>query len=95
MITTVVLAKSVTKGLRKLPQHVVDKLLDWVSTVEAQGLEQVRKIPGYHDEPLGGDRAGQRSFRLSKYYRAFYVIEKDEVRIEYVHVFDVNKHDYR
>lgn len=93
-ITDVVLARAVTKGLKKLPQHVVDKLLDWVSSVEALGLETVRKIPGYHDEPLSGDRAGQRSIRLSRAYRAFYTIEKNAVRVEYVFVIDVNKHDY-
>jgi proteic killer suppression protein len=94
VITNVVLAKGVAKKLKKLPQHVVDKLLDWVSTVETLGLEQVRKVPGYHDEPLSGDRAGQRSIRLSRSYRAFYSVERNEVRIEYVHVTEVNKHEY-
>jgi proteic killer suppression protein len=54
----------------------------------------VRKVPGYHDEPLTGDRTGQRSIRLSRAYRAFYVIERDAVRVEFVHVTEVNKHEY-
>jgi proteic killer suppression protein len=40
--------------LRKVPRHVVVKLLGWVQLVETQGLEEARKIPGYHDEPLKG-----------------------------------------
>jgi len=94
VITTVVLARAVTRSLRDLPQHVVVKLQDWVASVETLGLDQVRKTPGYHDEPLRGDREGQRSIRLSRAYRAFYTIEKNEVRIEFVRVFEVNKHDY-
>jgi proteic killer suppression protein len=56
------------------------------------GLEEVRKIRGYHDEPLSGVRAGQRSIRLNKTYRAFYRIEKGAV--EFVDVFDINAHKY-
>lgn len=39
----------------------------------------MRKIPGYHDEPLKGDLKGLRSIRLSKGYRAYYVVVKDTV----------------
>ena len=94
VITTVVLAKAVNRGLRRLPQHVAAKLLGWVSGVETFGLEAMRRIPGYHDEPLHGDRRGQRSIRLSRSWRAFYTVERNEVRIEYVHVREVNKHEY-
>ncbi len=48
-------------------------------------------IPGYHDEPLKWERTGQRSIRLSKAYRAFYVEHDDMVIVE---VIEVNKHDY-
>ena len=34
-------------------------------------------VPGYHDEPLKGHRAGQRSIRLSRAYRAIYEIKED------------------
>jgi hypothetical protein len=44
--------------------------------MEHEGLEAVQKVPGYRDAPLGGDRNGQRSIRLSRAYRAFYVIKK-------------------
>ena len=39
------------KSLKKIPNHVVNKLLYWAKSVESLGLEEVRKYPGYHDEP--------------------------------------------
>ena len=63
---------------------MADKLLAWVGNVEAKGLEEVRKLPGYHDEPLKGQRQGQRSIRLSRAYRAIYVVRGEEVT--FVHV---------
>ncbi|MCP4654162.1 MAG: hypothetical protein GY856_01960, partial [bacterium] len=61
--------------------------------VETQGLEEARKIPGFHDEPLGGPRKGQRSIRLSHAYRAIYEIQTDEAG-ELASVEEVNKHEY-
>ena len=78
--------------LRKVPPHVTDKLLAWIGNVEAKGLEEVRKVPGYHDEPLKGERQGQRSIRLSRAYRAIYVIRGQE--LTFVRVEEVSKHDY-
>ena len=92
MIRRVELAKLVHKQLRKMPRHIVEKLAIWVDDVEQRGLEEVRKIPGYHDEPLKGDRQGQRSIRLSLAYRAIYVIKKQKV--EFVLVEEVSKHEY-
>lgn len=60
--------------------------------IELQGLEEVRKVPGYHDEPLKGKRAGQRSIRLNRSYRAIYEIKEEQV--EFVSVREVGKHDY-
>jgi proteic killer suppression protein len=56
-------------------------------------LESVRKIKGFHDEPLKGKRLGQRSIRLNKSYRAIYVIDRDG-GVEIVEVQEVNKHEY-
>lgn len=53
----------------------------------------VRKIPSFHDEPLKGDRKGQRSIRLSKAYRAIYKIGK-QGNLEIAEIIEVNKHDY-
>jgi len=75
-----------------VPRHVAIKLGAWAADVEARGLEEVRKVPGYHDEPLQGARAGQRSIRLSRAYRAIYAIENDGA--EFVSVQEVSKHDY-
>jgi proteic killer suppression protein len=93
MINSVELSKLAKKQLRKVPRHVVDKLLGWIKLVEREGLREARRIPGYHDEPLRGSRRGQRSIRLSKAYRAIYRIRRNG-RIEFVRVEEVSKHGY-
>ena len=93
MIRSVRLSKRAAKQLRKVPFYISDSLDTWVAAVRADGLEQVRKIPGYHDEPLRGERKGQRSIRLSRSYRAIYQINKDG-SAEFVSVEEVNKHEY-
>lgn len=92
MITRVEVSRRAEKQLRSVPRHVAFKLADWIEDVSDRGLEEVRKTPGLHDEPLKGMRAGQRSIRLSRAYRALYVIAFDTV--EFVSVEEVNKHDY-
>ncbi len=93
MITEVEISKRAQKQLKKIPQGIVRNLQLWVQAVTTVGLEEVRKIPGYHDEPLKGDRAGQRSIRLSRSYRAIYEIREDDT-IKFVSVEEVSKHDY-
>ena len=88
-----VIFDKVNKQLRKLPEFVVVKLLAWAKSVELKGLREVRKIPGYHDEPLKGDRQGQRSIRLNKGYRAIYTEDHDG-SINLVTIEEVNKHEY-
>ena len=83
----------VAKSLRKLPHYVVDKLHAWARFVEKYGLREVRKVPGYHDEPLKGIRTGQRSIRLTREYRAIYT-EHENGEIVLVNVREVHKHDY-
>jgi proteic killer suppression protein len=92
MIFRVEITRLAQKQLRKLPRHIVDNLMIWVTAVEHEGLEEVRKVPGYHDEPLKGDRIGQRSIRLSRTYRAIYEIKGDTA--EFVSVEEVTKHEY-
>ena len=87
------LSKKAKDNLVKVPGYIKDKLLVWVDDVEREGIEKVRKIPGFHDEPLKGDRAGQRSIRLSKAYRAIYVEEPNK-EITIILVVEVNKHVY-
>lgn len=74
-------------------QHIVLKLASWVENVGKIGLSEVRKVPGYHDEPLKGKRKRQRSIRLSKHYRAIYEIGTDK-KITLVRILEVNKHEY-
>jgi len=91
-INVVVISDRAQKDVRKLPKYIVAKLLSWVESVELEGLENVRKISGYHDEPLKGDRKHQRSIRLNRAYRAIYIILYGE--IEFVRIEEVTKHDY-
>ncbi len=92
MVTRVRLSRRAQKDLMTVPRHVAIKLGAWVDDVTVRGLEEARKVPGYHDEPLKGRRAGQRSIRLSRAYRAIYEIRVDDVT--FVSVEEVNKHDY-
>lgn len=87
------LTKSAQKELAKLPQYIKEKLLLWVDSVERMGINTIRKIPGYHDELLKGDRQGQRSIRLNKAYRAIY-IENEQKEIIIISIIEVNKHEY-
>jgi proteic killer suppression protein len=93
MIHVVTLSRRARKDLRAAPRHVATKLYFWFSEVERVGLEEARKYPGFHDEPLRGRRQGQRSIRLSKAYRAIYVIREDAFA-EFVSVEEVTKHGY-
>ena len=88
-----VIFDKVEKQLKKVPVYVVDKLIAWAMSVEMKGLREVRKIPGYHDEPLKGQRSGERSIRLTKAYRAIYTEEHDGT-INVVILEEVNKHEY-
>ena len=98
MIYTVNISSRARRQLRNVPLHIVRKLAGWVISVEEKSIEEVRKIPGYHDEPLTGARKCQRSIRLSISYRAVYQIRKDETTqreaIEFVSVEEVTRHKY-
>jgi len=65
----------------------------WVGSVQAVGLEAIRRSPGFHDEPLKGKWAGHRSIRLSHSYRAIYTIASDDT-VVFARVETVNKHRY-
>lgn len=89
----VYVTKFAEKRLTKLPKHVLEAYLTWVRSVEFEGIRAVRMIPGYHDEPLKGKRAGQRSVRLSRGYRVIYE-ETEEGEITLIGIMEVSKHDY-
>lgn len=87
------LTKKAQKDLDKVPGFIKDKLSLWIDAVDRLGIHQVRKIPGFHDEPLKGDRKGQRSIRLNKAYRAIY-IEGQRKEVHIISIIEVNKHEY-
>ncbi len=60
------LTNKTEKELKKLPKYIVLKLAAWIEDVGSMGLFEVKKVAGYHDEPLKGTRKGQRSIRFSK-----------------------------
>ena len=59
MVRRVILTRLAQKQLQRMPRHIVENLAAWVDDVETRGLEEARKVPGYHDEPLHGGRHGQ------------------------------------
>ena len=91
-IFDVTITEKAGKSLKKVPLQIAIKLQAWVDAVGHKGLSEVRKVPGYHDEPLKGDRKGQRSIRLNISWRAIYVIKKGV--ISFVEIQEVNKHEY-
>ncbi len=93
MIRRVELSSLVRKQLKKTPRHIVENLAAWVDDVEIRGLEEARTVPGYHDEPLHGERQGQRSIRLSRSYRAIYLVKSEGVA-QFVLIEEITKHAY-
>ena len=83
MIHRVDVSKRAERGLASAPKQVAEHGLDFVKT-----------IPGYHDEPLAGKLRGHcRSIRLALGYRAYYRLVGETVKC--VLVEEVNKHDYK
>jgi proteic killer suppression protein len=89
--TKVTQSKSFEKDLKKIPDFIRKKAIFWVFLVESNGIWEVMKSTGFHDEPLKGQRRGQRSVRLNKAYRLIYKVISDRVHIE---MLEINKHDY-
>lgn len=84
-------SRAFEKQLVKVPEFIRKKAMFWVFLVGTRGIAEVAKSPGFHDEPLKGERKGQRSVRLNKAYRLIYKVIEDRVHIE---LLEVNKHDY-
>lgn len=89
----VVLSAFVQKRFLRLPDHIQKALRTWATLIEEHGIWAMRRIPGYHDEPLKGDRKGQRSSRLSRGYRVIYE-EEESGEIVIIAVLEVTKHEY-
>ena len=89
----IIASRRFTKQLRKLPFYIKQAVAVWVASVEEDGLRAVRRLSGYHDEPLKGKRKGQRSVRLNKAYRLIYEVN-DKGEITILTILEVNKHEY-
>lgn len=86
------ISKFAEKQLRRLPTHLREHVRFWAASVEELGIHEVRKLAGYHDEPLRGDRKGQRSIRLNRAYRLIYE-ESSNANFIVIGVIEVNKHE--
>lgn len=91
LLTRVSVSKFAEKQIQKLPLHIYEALYFWIHSVEYKGLNEIRKLSGYHDEQLKGQRAGQRSVRLNRSYRVIYIELTKEIEIQ---IIEVHKHDY-
>jgi plasmid maintenance system killer protein len=80
------------KDLNKIPKHVVFNLRMWILDIEKKGLEETRKIRGWNDHSLKGNRQGQRAVYLNRKWRAVYELRGTEIKI--VTVIEVHPHDY-
>ena len=83
--------RSIAKTCKKLPVKVVKKYELWKDIIFRHGPGKLREFPGFHDEKLKGNRAGQRSSRLSLQYRVIYKVKKENVTVS---VIDINAHKY-
>ena len=84
-------SRNFERSFERLPQYFRDKVIDWTTLVENTGLREVRKRPGFHDEPLIGSRKGQRSVRINQDYRIIYSVSEDGKEIL---MLEVSKHEY-
>jgi proteic killer suppression protein len=89
----VIWSKRVEKQIQRLPKYIQERFNVWTDAIRLEGMRHTRRQPGYHDEPLTGNRKGQRSVRLNRSYRAIYV-ERTEGCVELIEVIEVNKHGY-
>jgi proteic killer suppression protein len=83
--------KKFEKDLDRVQEKIRIKVILWIGLVEMLGLREVRKRPGYHDEPLKGKRHGQRSVRMNQAYRLIYNEQQGAIEIL---LLEVNKHEY-
>ncbi len=87
------ISKAAEKQIKKVPQFIREAIVVWAHSVEEDGIRSVRRRPGYHDEPLVGQRRGQRSIRLNRAYRLIYE-EQNDGSFNVIEVLEVHKHEY-
>lgn len=87
------ISNTAQKQLAKVPRHILRKFALWADLVINEGLEAARAVRGFRDHALEGNWQGYRAIRLSRAYRAIYIVRKNK-HVEAVYVEEVNKHDY-
>lgn len=75
-------------------QNVLKKVTEWTQSVTKQGLEETRKVSGFHDEPLHGPRKSQRSVRLNEQYRLIYEVVERKGQKSLVKILEITPHKY-
>ena len=58
VIDQVEVSRRAERSLAKALKQVAAKFFYWKQQIQEHGLEFVRKLPGYHDEPLQGKLKG-------------------------------------
>ena len=91
MMYTIQEHRSIEKIIRKIPSWIVKEYEVWKNLIYGHGPKILNQFPGYHDEPLKGDRKGQRSSRLSLKYRVIYGVDKSTIT---VYVLEITAHPY-
>ena len=84
--------KKAIKQLNSLPVEILKRYEKWKDIVSISGPGGLKRIKGFHDEPLLGEWKGYRSSRLNLQYRVIYKLEHERF---YVQVVRVTAHDYR
>ena len=84
--------RRISRQLSRMPTAIQQRYEIWKAIVVASGPEGLRRIRGFNDESLRGERKGQRSSRLNQQYRVIYQIQRDEVIVQVV---EITAHDYR
>jgi toxin HigB-1 len=72
---------SIKKACKKAPEAVVKKYELWKNLIFRHGPEKLKQFPGFHDEKLKGERAGQRSSRLSLQYGVIYSVDRGSITV--------------
>jgi len=83
--------RDIKKTCRKLPSPIVKKYELWKDIVFRHGPEKLKEFPGFHDERLRGELAGERSSRLGLQYRVIYTVDRNIVT---VFVLDITPYKY-
>jgi toxin HigB-1 len=84
--------RRVDKQCAAMPQEILKRYEKWKDIAAISGPLGLRHITGFHDEALGGEWKGHRSFRLGAQFRVIYRVLPDQLIFQ---VMSMTTHDYR